>query len=123
MNEEQFVEQIKEIKRINNKLKKDFIKTGTEVDIMADGSLDLKDELLEQLDWVCASIHSGFTHDNTERIIAACQNKFVNCIGHPAGRTHWSAGSLSCELGKGFRNSQTNRIPHSRSIARLIAWI
>lgn len=86
MNEEQFIDQAKEIRRVNNKLNKDFIKTGVEVDIMADGSLDLKDDLLEQLDWVCASVHSGFTHDNTERIIAACENKFVNCIGHPSGR-------------------------------------
>ncbi|HSQ43604.1 MAG TPA: DNA polymerase/3'-5' exonuclease PolX [Ginsengibacter sp.] len=86
MNEEQFIDQVKEIRRVNTKLKKDFIKTGTEVDIKADGTLDLKDELLGQLDWVCASIHTGFTHDNTERIIAACENKFVNCIGHPSGR-------------------------------------
>ncbi|MDP4284293.1 MAG: DNA polymerase/3'-5' exonuclease PolX [Bacteroidota bacterium] len=86
MNEEQFIDQVKEIRRVNNKLKKDFIKTGVEVDIMADGSLDLKDDLLEQLDWVCASVHSGFTRDNTERIITACENKLVNCIGHPSGR-------------------------------------
>jgi DNA polymerase (family 10) len=86
MDEKQFLDQVKEIRRVNNKLKKELIKPGVEVDIMPDGSLDLKDELLEQLDWVCASIHYGFTHDNTERIIAACQNRFVNCIGHPAGR-------------------------------------
>jgi DNA polymerase (family 10) len=86
MNEKEFEEQIERIRAVNKKLKKDFIKTGAEVDIMADGSLDLRDNLLEQLDWVCASIHYGFTHDNTERIIAACQNKFVNCIGHPTGR-------------------------------------
>jgi DNA polymerase (family 10) len=86
MNEGEFLKQINEIRKVNKKLGKEFIKAGAEVDIMADGSLDLKDELLEKLDWVCASIHYGFTHDNTERIIAACNNKYVNCIGHPTGR-------------------------------------
>lgn len=109
MNEEQFIDQVKEIRRVNTKLKKDFIKTGTEVDIKADGSLDLKDELLEQLDWVCASIHSGFTHDNTERIIAACENKFVNCIGHPSGRLIGQREAYPVNWEKVFRVAkQTN---------------
>lgn len=86
MNEMQFLDQIKVIREVNRKLGNDLIKAGTEVDIMPDGSLDLNDELLKQLDWVCASIHYGFTHDNTERIISACRNKYVNCIGHPTGR-------------------------------------
>ncbi|KAA9035660.1 DNA polymerase/3'-5' exonuclease PolX [Ginsengibacter hankyongi] len=109
MNEEQFIDQVKEIRRVNTKLKKDFIKTGTEVDIKADGSLDLKDELLEQLDWVCASIHTGFTHDNTERIIAACENKFVNCIGHPSGRLIGQREAYPVNWEKVFRVAkQTN---------------
>lgn len=109
MNEEQFIDQVKEIRRVNTKLKKDFIKTGTEVDIKADGSLDLKDELLEQLDWVCASIHTGFTHDNTERIIAACENKFVNCIGHPSGRLIGQREAYPVNWEKVFRAAkQTN---------------
>ena len=86
MDEKGFMKQIKEIQSINKKLGKDFIKTGTEVDILTDGSLDLSDELLSQLAWVCASIHSGFSKDNTARIIAACRNPYVCCIGHPMGR-------------------------------------
>jgi len=62
------------------------LKAGAEVDILPDGSLDLSDEVLEQLDWVTASIHSGFKKDNTDRLIKACENPFVHCIGHPTGR-------------------------------------
>jgi len=130
MNEEQFVEQIKEIRRVNSKLKKDFIKAGTEVDIMPDGSLDLKDELLQQLDWVCASIHYGLTHDNTERIIAACQNKFVNCVGHPTGRligqreaypVNWEkVFKIAKQTGTAFEiNSQMDRMDLNDELARL----
>ena len=38
------------------------------------------------MDWVTASIHSKFKNDNTERLLKACENKNVNCIGHPTGR-------------------------------------
>lgn len=83
---EDFIQQFKEIERVNKKLGKQFVKKGVEVDILADGSLDLPDDLLQQFDWVVASIHSGFTKDNTERLLKACENRFVNCIGHPSGR-------------------------------------
>lgn len=86
MDETEFEKQLLEIKEINKKLNKDFLKAGTEVDIMADGTLDLSDELLQKLDWVVASIHSQFKRDNTERVIRACQNPFVHVIGHPTGR-------------------------------------
>lgn len=86
MNEQQFLRQIREIDRVNRRLGKSVIRKGAEVDILADGSLDLPDRLLEQLEWVCASIHTGLNRDNTERLLAACRNPFVNCIGHPGGR-------------------------------------
>jgi len=86
MDEKQILKQLKAIDEVNKKLGKDFVKKGIEVDILADGTLDVADEILSQLDWVTASIHSGFNHDNTERIIAACTNPYVSCIGHPTGR-------------------------------------
>ncbi len=86
LDEHQLLKQLKEIERINKKLDENFIKTGIEVDILSDGSLDLSDEILSRLDWVTASIHSNFNRDNTNRIIRACENPFVNCIGHPTGR-------------------------------------
>jgi len=86
MDEKQILKQIKFIDALNEKPGTDFIKKGIEVDILPDGTLDISDEVLEQLDWVTASIHSNFNRDNTDRLIRACENPFVNCIGHPTGR-------------------------------------
>jgi DNA polymerase (family 10) len=86
MDEKGFLKQLKAIAAVNKKPGKDFIKAGVEVDILNDGKLDLNDELLAQLDWVCASVHSGFKEDATGRLIKACENPYVCCIGHPSGR-------------------------------------
>lgn len=63
--------------------------SGSEVNILPDGSLDYEDDLLDALDWVIASIHTAFSDDeakNTERMITAIENPLVDCIGHPTGR-------------------------------------
>ena len=62
---------------------------GIEVDIRADGSLDMSDLSAADLDWVMASVHSGFDRTRAEltrRIEAAMENPHVDCIGHPTGR-------------------------------------
>jgi len=62
---------------------------GTEVDIRQDGTLDYSDELLSRLDFVVASVHSGFKQDKatlTMRVVRAMQNPYVRVIGHPTGR-------------------------------------
>jgi DNA polymerase (family 10) len=62
---------------------------GTEVDIRQDGTLDYSDELLAKLDFVVASVHSGFKQDKatlTMRVVRAMQNSHVRVIGHPTGR-------------------------------------
>lgn len=81
-----FKKQFKEIDALNKKSGNSFIKKGVEVDILANGELDLPDSLLKQFDWVVASIHTGFNRDNTDRLIKACYSPYVHCIGHPAGR-------------------------------------
>ena len=86
LDEKKILKQIKEIELINEKLGEDFVKTGIEVDILANGKIDISDEILSQLSWVTASIHSGFNDDNTNRIIRACENPYILCIGHPTGR-------------------------------------
>ncbi len=86
MDEKLALKQIREVERINDKLGIDFIKKGMEIDILPDGKLDIADDVLAQLDWVTASVHSNFKSDNTERIIRACENKYVCSIGHPTGR-------------------------------------
>ena len=82
----EFLRQFKEIDRLNKQLGHNFIKKGVELDILSDGSLDLSDDFLKKFDWVVASIHSGFNKDNTNRLIKACENPNVHCIGHPSGR-------------------------------------
>jgi DNA polymerase (family 10) len=62
---------------------------GSEVNILPDGSLDYEDELLAELDWVVASVHSSFRMSSeamTERIIRAIEHPLVDAIGHPSGR-------------------------------------
>jgi DNA polymerase (family 10) len=62
---------------------------GAEVDIKRDGSLDYPDEVLAELDFVVASVHSGWKmgrDEMTRRIIKAMENPWVDCIGHPTGR-------------------------------------
>ena len=65
------------------------ILAGVEVDIMLDGSLDLSDETLGQLDIVVASVHSGFNQtaeEVTARVLRAAENPHVHILGHPTGR-------------------------------------
>jgi DNA polymerase (family 10) len=62
---------------------------GSEVNILPDGSLDYEDELLGELDWVIASVHTAFGMGEqamTERMIAAIEHPLVDAIGHPTGR-------------------------------------
>jgi DNA polymerase (family 10) len=62
---------------------------GSEVNILPDGRLDYTDELLAELDWVIASVHTSFrmaAEDMTRRIIAAIEHPYVDCIGHLSGR-------------------------------------
>jgi DNA polymerase (family 10) len=59
---------------------------GIEVNVRADGSLDVPDDQLAERDWVVASLHTSFDRDPTERLLAAMENPHVDCIGHPTGR-------------------------------------
>jgi DNA polymerase (family 10) len=62
---------------------------GSEVNVLPDGTLDYEDELLAELDWVIASVHSSFrmpAATMTERIVRAIRHPLVDAIGHPSGR-------------------------------------
>ncbi|HEX8950172.1 MAG TPA: DNA polymerase/3'-5' exonuclease PolX [Dissulfurispiraceae bacterium] len=89
LNEERILEEIKELKAINLRLKGFRLLTGAEVDIRSDNTLDLPDEILKQLDVVIASVHSGFRQSKeqiTGRLVAAIRNPCVTAIAHPTGR-------------------------------------
>jgi DNA polymerase (family 10) len=62
---------------------------GSEVNVLPDGSLDYEDDLLEQLDWIVASLHSSFRmpeREMTDRMVQAMEHPLVDAIGHPTGR-------------------------------------
>ncbi|MDI6602841.1 MAG: DNA polymerase/3'-5' exonuclease PolX [Patescibacteria group bacterium] len=89
LDEKKLSEQRKEIEKLNSKLKNFKILQGAETNIMADGSIDIKDEALKKLDYVIAGIHSNFKMEKekmTERIIKAMKNPNVDIISHPTGR-------------------------------------
>lgn len=74
---------------------------GTECDILKDGDLDFPDEVLATLDYVVASVHSGFTADEkttTERIIRAIRNPYVTMLGHATGRLLLSRDSYALNI-------------------------
>jgi DNA polymerase (family 10) len=82
-------EQAQQIAELSGQIGGLEILSGVEVDIRADGSLDLPDAQLAERDWVMASIHSGFDRSReqlTSRLLAAIENPHVDCIGHPTGR-------------------------------------
>jgi DNA polymerase (family X) len=78
--------QWKEIEELNARSRSFRILRGIEVNIRADGSLDVEDDVLAELDWVVASVHTSFERTPTERILGAMDHPHVDCIGHLTGR-------------------------------------
>ncbi|HTV49407.1 MAG TPA: PHP domain-containing protein [Phycisphaerae bacterium] len=86
---DRLMEHIKAIHALAAKTKGITVLAGSEVDILADGSLDYPDEVLEKLDWVVASPHAALTQESeaaTARLIRVASNPLVDVIGHPTGR-------------------------------------
>jgi DNA polymerase (family 10) len=89
LSEADLARHIQEIRELDAGLPDFRVLSGTEVDIRNDGSLDYSDQMLGQLDFVVASIHSGFRQDRatlTERVVKAMRHPCVRVIGHPTGR-------------------------------------
>jgi DNA polymerase (family 10) len=81
--------QISEIKSLNKGFDDFRVFSGTECDILKDGTLDFSDSVLAQLDYVVASVHSSFTlgeAEMTKRLIRAMENPHVTMLGHMTGR-------------------------------------
>lgn len=81
--------QIHEVDRLNAKLRGFTVLKGVEVDVLADGELDLPDDVLSRLDLVVAAVHYKFDlprEKQTERIIRALDNRYVSILAHPTGR-------------------------------------
>lgn len=89
LNEKQLKERNKEIDRLNQQNQSFQILKGAEANIMNDGSIDIADEVLGQMDFVIAGLHSNFKMSKeklTERLVKAIKNPHVDIIAHPTGR-------------------------------------
>jgi DNA polymerase (family 10) len=86
LRESRLARQQEEIDALNERLAPFRILKGIEVNIRANGDLDVDDETLASLDWVMASVHSSFDRSPTERVLAAMESPHVDCIGHLTGR-------------------------------------
>jgi len=89
LDDKRAVQHIARIRAANEQIGGITIMAGVEVDILADGELDLSDSVLEQMDVVVASVHSAFNQEPqqmTDRLLRAISNKNVSILGHPTGR-------------------------------------
>ena len=102
LNEERLRKQGEEVDRLNEEFAGRFhILKGTECDILRDGSMDFDDETLASLDFVVASIHSSFTlspEEQTQRMLRAIANPYVDIIGHPTGRILLGRGGYELDM-------------------------
>ena len=86
---DELLKQIERVAKLNAQLDGITLLAGTETNILPDGRPDYEDELLEQLDWVVASVHTSFRMGEkkmTDRIVTAIEHPLVDAIGHPTGR-------------------------------------
>ena len=107
LNENQLLKQREAIKKINEKLKKQNINFkilhGCEANILPDGTIDIKDEVLEKLDYVIAGAHNALNQEKskmTERLIRAIKNPNVDIISHPTGRLVQSRDEYQVDFDK-----------------------
>jgi len=94
--------QIERVRAADEKVEDFRILAGSEVNVMPDGSLDYDDELLAQLDWIVASVHTSFRmaeNDMTDRMVTAIEHPLVNVIGHPTGRLIGRREPYALDLG------------------------
>ncbi|MFW9807648.1 MAG: DNA polymerase/3'-5' exonuclease PolX [Candidatus Thorarchaeota archaeon] len=114
MDESRLLKRIEEIDELNasGRWKMKILK-GAEVDILADGSLDIEDGVLKQLDIVTISIHSRMkdTKDTmTERVCHALENKYVHILGHPTGRLIGKRSEFEIALERVFETAKKHNV-------------
>ena len=105
MDEKRTLEQIKKIRAAQDRVPGIRLLAGIEVDIKKNGTLDLTDDVLAQLDVVVASVHSFMTMEAaemTERILAAIENPYTQIIAHPTGRLVLRRAAFAYDMEKVF---------------------
>ena len=125
-------QQIAEIRQLNRKLGGIHIFAGMEVDIRTDGSLDLPDELLAELDIVIAAVHSGLNQNEeqmTKRIIRALENPRVDILAHPTCRLLPDREPIAVDIEAIFQTAlkknvmlEINASPHRLDLKEIHAY-
>ncbi len=109
LDDKRAVEHIQRIREVDAELEgKIRVFAGIEVDILADGDLDLSDDVLAQMDVVIASVHSLFNmpeQQMTERMLRAIENPYVRILGHPTGRLLLRREPYALDLGAVLRRA------------------
>ena len=103
--------QIKYIDKLNSHLRRFRILKSSEVDILADGSLDYPDDLLRELDYTVCSIHSRFglnRQQQTERLLRAMDNRYFNILGHATGRLLLKRAGYEIDIDRVIEQAQKN---------------
>jgi len=107
LDEKRALEHIKNIREVDRRMEGRIrVFPGIEVDILADGVLDLADEVLAQMDVVIASIHTWFEQSRdemTDRVLKAIENPYVRVLGHPTGRLLLRREPFALDMGKVLR--------------------
>ena len=101
MDEAAIKEQAREIERLRERIDGIEILHGVEANIMKDGSIDISNEVMKELDFVIASIHSAFRMEEkemTSRLIKAMGNEHVKIIGHPTGRILMKRDAIKLDM-------------------------
>ncbi|MFN4242633.1 MAG: DNA polymerase/3'-5' exonuclease PolX [Tepidisphaerales bacterium] len=108
---ERLLAHVEAVRAAGRRIKGIHLLAGSEVDILADGSLDYPDEVLAQLDWVVASPHVALKQDTekaTARIVRAIENPYVHVIGHPTGRLLGSREGLPLDFARVIDAARSN---------------
>jgi len=113
LDDKRAVEHIKRIRAASDANGKIRILAGIEVDVLADGSLDLSDSVLEQMDIVIASVHSHFNQGPTEmtdRLLKTLQNPNVSLLGHPTGRLLLRRDAYAFDIDAILKEAARNKV-------------
>jgi DNA polymerase (family X) len=109
LDEKRALEHIKKIREVDQAMKGRIrVFAGIEVDILADGALDLADEVLAQMEIVIASVHTRFEQSREEmtaRVLRAIENPYVRILGHPTGRLLLRREPFALDLGAVLRRA------------------
>ncbi len=109
LDEKRALEHIQRIREVDREMEGRIrVFTGIEVDILADGQLDLDDEVLARMDVVIASIHTRFEQSReemTDRVLRAIEHPYVRILGHPTGRLLLRREPFALDLGAVLRRA------------------